>query len=67
MYLVVHNELWVLVEHWVGSLGERQEGLHHPLRVEVRRSGLLQVVRLRQHLAHVQGIAVVEEELWRRG
>lgn len=23
LYLVVHNEIGVLVEHWVGSLGER--------------------------------------------
>ena len=66
-YLVVHNELGVLVEHRVGALGERQKGLHHPLRMEVRRSGLLQVVGLCQHLAHVQGIAVVEEELQRKG
>ena len=65
-YLVVHNEIGVLVEHGVGSLGERKEGLHHPLRVQVWRSRLLQVVRLCQHLAHVQGIAVVKEELQRR-
>ena len=66
-YLVVHNELRVLVEHRVGALGERQKGLHHPLRMEVRRSGLLQVVGLCQHLAHIQGIAVVKEELQRKG
>lgn len=35
--------------------------------MEVRRSGLLQVVGLCQHLAHVQGIAVVEEELQVKG
>ena len=62
-YLIVYNELGVLVEDGVLALGEGCELPQHPLGVDIWGCRVHQAIGLPQNLTHVHCITMVEEKL----
>ena len=64
--MVINDELGVLVEDGVLLVGEGLEGVEEGEGVEFVRGRVNQVIRLLQHLADVDRVAMVEEILKQR-
>ena len=62
-YLIVDDELWVLVEDWILALREGYQGALHHFGVEVLSGRLAEAVCLLDDIVHVYGVTVVEEVL----